>query len=102
VSQGNEADYIITTLTKTTFSSFLSSINRLNVLLTRCKKGLVVVTKKDFVTRTGGLLRGLWWSLDSHDIWADADDVFGGYVDLPGSPAPNEYEPSDDASEVSV
>ncbi|CAE6457597.1 unnamed protein product [Rhizoctonia solani] len=86
--QGNEADYIITTLTKTTFSSFLSSINRLNVLLTRCKKGLVVVSKKEFITRTGGLLRGLWWAYESHDIWKDADEVAKGYVDLPGSPAP--------------
>ncbi|KAF8756563.1 AAA domain [Rhizoctonia solani] len=86
--QGNEADYIITTLTKTTFSSFLSSINRLNVLLTRCKKGLVVVSQKEFITRTGGLLRGLWWKYESDDIWKDADDVSKGYVNLPGSPAP--------------
>ncbi|CAE7192205.1 unnamed protein product [Rhizoctonia solani] len=87
--QGNEADFIITTLTKTTFSSFLSSINRLNVLLTRCKKGLVVVSKKEFITRTGGLLRGLWWEYESHDIWKDSRDVIKGHVDLPGSPAPN-------------
>ncbi|ELU40958.1 hypothetical protein AG1IA_05010 [Rhizoctonia solani AG-1 IA] len=87
-TQGNEADYIITTLTKTTFSSFLSSINRLNVLLTRCKKGLVVVSQKEFITRTGGLLRGLWWKYESDDIWKDADDVSKGYVNLPGSPAP--------------
>ncbi|CAE6384519.1 unnamed protein product [Rhizoctonia solani] len=86
--QGNEADYIITTLTKTTFSSFLSSINRLNVLLTRCKKGIVVISQKEFITRTGGLLRGLWWKYESDDIWKDADEVGKGYVDLPGSRAP--------------
>ncbi|KAG8728506.1 hypothetical protein FRC11_010918, partial [Ceratobasidium sp. 423] len=88
--QGNEADYIITTLTKTTLPSFLSSINRLNVLLTRCKRGLVVISKKDFIIRTGGLLRGLWWAYESHNIWKDADEVGKGYVDLPGSPAPCE------------
>ncbi|KAG8707681.1 hypothetical protein FRC11_007254 [Ceratobasidium sp. 423] len=96
--QGREADYIITTLTKTTFSSFLTSINRLNVLLTRCKKGLVVVTQKEFVIRTGGLLRGLWWEYEDQDIWKEADDVVKGYVDLPGSPAPQE-RPEDDSGE---
>ncbi|CAE6441866.1 unnamed protein product [Rhizoctonia solani] len=100
--QGNEADYIITTLTKTTFSSFLSSINRLNVLLTRCKRGLVVVSQKEFITRTGGLLRGLWWAYEGHDIWKDASDVAKGYVDLPGSPAPvkrSEDETEEEESE---
>ncbi|KAJ1299786.1 hypothetical protein OPQ81_012002 [Rhizoctonia solani] len=96
--QGNEADYIITTLTKTTFSSFLSSINRLNVLLTRCKRGLVVVSKKDFIIRTGGLLRGLWWEYESHDIWKNAKEVGKGYVDLPGSPAPVE-RPEEESEE---
>ncbi|CAE6346725.1 unnamed protein product [Rhizoctonia solani] len=99
--QGREADYIITSLTKTTFSSFLTSVNRLNVLLTRCKKGLVVVTQKEFVTRTGGLLRGLWWEYENHDIWKDADEVVNGYIDLPGSPAPAERpeEGEQDSSE---
>ncbi|CAE6470205.1 unnamed protein product [Rhizoctonia solani] len=96
--QGNEADYIITTLTKTTFSSFLSSVNRLNVLLTRCKRGLVVVSQKEFITRTGGLLRGLWWAYESHDIWKDAKEVSKGYVDLPGSPAPVE-RPDEESEE---
>ncbi|CAE6450939.1 unnamed protein product [Rhizoctonia solani] len=99
--QGREADYIITTLTKTTFSSFLTSVNRLNVLLTRCKKGLVVVTQKEFVRRTGGLLLRLWWEYENDNIWTDAKDVMNGYVDLPGSPAPNERPEGESEEEES-
>ncbi|KAG9092429.1 hypothetical protein FRC06_000104 [Ceratobasidium sp. 370] len=91
--QGNEADYIITTIAKTGSPGFLTSINRLNVLLTRCKRGLVVVTRKDFVQRAGGLLQGLWFSLEPYDPWVSAKDVLEGYVDLPGSPAPNVRPP---------
>ncbi|KAG8785511.1 hypothetical protein FRC12_017489 [Ceratobasidium sp. 428] len=91
--QGNEADFIIITIAKTGSPGFLSSINRLNVLLTRCKRGLVVVTQKSFVQRSGGLLQGLWFSLEPHNPWVSAEDVVGGYVDLPGSPAPNTRPP---------
>ncbi|KAG8790006.1 hypothetical protein FRC12_012948 [Ceratobasidium sp. 428] len=92
--QGNEADFIIITIAKTGSPGFLSSINRLNVLLTRCKRGLVVVTQKSFVQRSGGLLQGLWFSLEPHNPWVSAEDVIGGYVDLPGSPAPNTRPPA--------
>ncbi|KAG9126659.1 hypothetical protein FRC07_002569 [Ceratobasidium sp. 392] len=96
--QGNEADYIITTIAKTGGRGFLSSINRLNVLLTRCKRGLVIVTQKDFVQRAGGLLQGLWFSVEPYDPWVSAEDVLGGYVDLPGSPAPNTRPPTPEAA----
>ena len=93
VLQGNEADYIIISIAKTGGPGFLSSINRLNVMLTRCKRGLVVVTQKDFVQRTGGLLQGLWFSLEPYDPWVSAEDVLEGYVPMPGSPAPNTRPP---------
>ncbi|KAG8711659.1 hypothetical protein FRC08_015632, partial [Ceratobasidium sp. 394] len=92
--QGNESDYIITTIAKTGAPGFLTSINRLNVLLTRCKRGLIVVTQKDFVQRAGGLLQGLWFSLEPYDPWVNSQDVLDGYVDLPGSPAPNVRPPT--------
>ncbi|KAG9075783.1 hypothetical protein FS749_012508 [Ceratobasidium sp. UAMH 11750] len=92
--QGNEADFIITTIAKTGSPGFLTSINRLNVLLTRCKRGLIVVTQKDFVQRAGGLLQGLWFSLEPYDPWVSSKDVLEGYVDLPGSPAPNVRPPT--------
>lgn len=63
----------------------------------------MVLTQKEFVTRTGGLLRGLWWKYESHEIWADGKDVLKGYVDLPGAPAPEEYESSEaESEEVSI
>ncbi|KAG8790005.1 hypothetical protein FRC12_012947 [Ceratobasidium sp. 428] len=97
--QGHEADYIITSIAKTGAPGFLSSINRLNVLLTRCKRGLVVVTQKSFVQRAGGLLQGLWFSLEPYDPWVSAEDVVGGYVDLPGSPAPNSRPPTPEVTQ---
>ncbi|QRV97959.1 ATP-dependent DNA helicase [Ceratobasidium sp. AG-Ba] len=87
--QGNEADYIITTIAKTGSPGFLTSQNRMNVLLTRCKRGLVVVTQKDFAQRTDSLLRGLIYSLEPYNPWVSAEDVIAGYVNLPGSPALN-------------
>lgn len=71
----------------------MSSINRINVMLTRCKRGLIVVTQKDFIQRVGGLLLGLCFSLEPYDPWVSAEDVEEGYVPMPGSPAPNVRPP---------
>lgn len=71
----------------------MSSINRLNVLLTRCKRGLIVISQKDFVQRAGGLLQGLWFSLEPYDPWVNYEDVLAGYEPMPGSPAPNTRPP---------
>ncbi|KAH6910640.1 AAA domain-containing protein, partial [Coprinopsis sp. MPI-PUGE-AT-0042] len=51
--QGNERDYIIISLVRTSQPGFLTKTNRLNVLLTRCKKGMVIVTNRDFLHTTG-------------------------------------------------
>jgi hypothetical protein len=44
--QGNEADYIIITLVRTEAMGFLKNNRRANVLLTRCKKGMFVMTSR--------------------------------------------------------
>ena len=46
---GNEADYILLSTVRTLKPGFLNSQNRVNVMLTRCKKGMVIVSKKDFL-----------------------------------------------------
>ncbi|KAG8830151.1 hypothetical protein FRC17_005343 [Serendipita sp. 399] len=44
--QGNEADYIVITLVRTKAMGFLDNNRRANVLLTRCKKGMFVISNK--------------------------------------------------------
>jgi len=65
----------------------------MNVALTRCRKGLVVVTNKAFLQRLGrntllGQLCTAWSSPSSHrnDVWIDWKDMLspGLPVDLPG------------------
>ncbi|KAG8829690.1 hypothetical protein FRC17_006185, partial [Serendipita sp. 399] len=44
--QGNEADYIVITLVRTKTMGFLDNNRRANVLLTRCRKGMFVISNK--------------------------------------------------------
>ncbi|KAF6742050.1 AAA domain-containing protein [Ephemerocybe angulata] len=48
--QGNEADYIIVSLVRSgTKLGFLQEQRRANVMLTRCKKGMIICTSRPFV-----------------------------------------------------
>ncbi|PPQ67578.1 hypothetical protein CVT25_012072 [Psilocybe cyanescens] len=47
--QGNEDDYIIVSLVRTARLGFLIDTRRVNVMLTRCKMGMIICTKRDFV-----------------------------------------------------
>ncbi|KAF5359600.1 hypothetical protein D9756_003108 [Leucocoprinus leucothites] len=47
--QGNEDDYIIICLVRTDRVGFLKDMRRVNVMLTRCKKGMVICTDKSFL-----------------------------------------------------
>lgn len=47
---GNEEDYIIISLVRTRELGFLTDLRRTNVMLTRCKKGMFICSKWDFVT----------------------------------------------------
>lgn len=46
---GNEEDYIIISLVRTHELGFLTDLRRTNVMLTRCKKGMMICSKWDFV-----------------------------------------------------
>lgn len=88
--QGNEADYVILSLVRSTRQGFLSSIRRMNVLLTRCKQGLIIVSSKDFLGPGGkgfdtlvGKLVEHWRSQYGH-TWINWRFVADGSVDLPG------------------
>ncbi|KAF5359610.1 hypothetical protein D9756_003107 [Leucocoprinus leucothites] len=47
--QGNEDDYIVISLVRTDRVGFLWELRRVNVMLTRCKKGMIICTDRGFV-----------------------------------------------------
>ncbi|KAH9481598.1 ATP-dependent helicase upf1 [Psilocybe cubensis] len=47
--QGNEDDYILVSVVRTQRLGFLSDHRRVNVMLTRCKKGMVICTHRGFI-----------------------------------------------------
>ncbi|KAK0471192.1 AAA domain-containing protein, partial [Armillaria novae-zelandiae] len=51
--QGNEADIIIVSVVRCWNPGFLRSNERMNVMLTRCRRGLIVVSNKNFLLGSG-------------------------------------------------
>lgn len=49
-STGNEEDYIIVSLVRSEKIGFLKEMRRVNVMLTRCRKGMVICTNRSFIT----------------------------------------------------
>ena len=49
---GNEADFIVISVVRTNRPGFLLDKRRTNVMLTRCKKGMVILTNRDFLDGT--------------------------------------------------
>jgi len=86
-SIGNEADYIIVSLVRSANKlGFLQENRRVNVMLTRCKKGMVIVTNRVFVR--GVAKDSLVGKLERHmedqgaSPWLEGRHVLygGGYV----------------------
>ena len=78
---------------RTKWPGFLKSQPRMNVALTRCRKGMVVVTDKSFIQGKGKkTLLGqlcLTWSKHHNACWNDWNAVLNNSVALPGLPAPS-------------
>jgi hypothetical protein len=89
---GNEADYVILSSVRTGHPGFLKSQPRMNVALTRCRKGMVVVTDKCFLQRAGrSMLLGKLcstWSQHHEACWIDWKAMLNNSVALPGLPQP--------------
>ncbi|KAJ6576605.1 P-loop containing nucleoside triphosphate hydrolase protein [Mycena vulgaris] len=47
--QGNEDDYVILSTVRTEKIGFLAEVRRVNVMLSRCKKGMVICTNRTFL-----------------------------------------------------
>ncbi|KAI0737257.1 AAA domain-containing protein [Daedaleopsis nitida] len=95
--QGHEALYIIVSTVRTSSAGFLKSLNRMNIMLTRCKAGLVIVTQRAFLHNPTGGKRTLLGKLAEHwedrigasVVWADTMDVAGERASLPGAAGRN-------------
>ena len=49
--QGNEADHIIVSIVRTTAPGFMKNNRRTNVMLSRCKKSMIICTNRDFLQK---------------------------------------------------
>lgn len=76
---------------RTQQAGFLNSRPRMNVALTRCRKGMIVVTNKRFLRGAGSktLLGQLCSTWSQHgDAWIDWKAILNDFAMLPGLPAP--------------
>ncbi|KAG1869567.1 AAA domain-containing protein [Suillus subluteus] len=73
--QGNEEDYIVISLVRSMALGFLADLRRTNVMLTRCKKGMIICTSQKFMERAGwGSLVGNL--LDYYEYeWIEEDEL---------------------------
>ncbi|KAG2128077.1 AAA domain-containing protein [Suillus cothurnatus] len=73
--QGNEEDYIVISLVRSTALGFLADLRRTNVMLTRCRKGMIICTSQNFMKRAGwGSLVGSLLKYYKHR-WIDKDQL---------------------------
>jgi hypothetical protein len=84
---------VILSSVRTRWPGFLKSQPRMNVALTRCRKGMVVVTDKSFLlakgkkTLLGKLCRA--WSNRHDACWIDWKVMLNNAAALPGLPLPS-------------
>ncbi|KAF5366451.1 hypothetical protein D9758_009799 [Tetrapyrgos nigripes] len=92
-AERNEADYDLISVVRTKKVGFLKPIRRMNVMLSRCRAGMVIVSNKIFLSNIAywtllGRLAEYW----EHQLakagflfqWATPRDVFNDTADLPG------------------
>jgi hypothetical protein len=79
VGVGNEDDYIIISLVRSRDLGFLSDTRRVNVMLTRCKMGMINFTSKAYIENYAGPGKSLIGKLISHwyedSVWIEVGDL---------------------------
>ncbi|KAK0204848.1 P-loop containing nucleoside triphosphate hydrolase protein [Desarmillaria ectypa] len=79
--QGNEEDYIIISLVRSRSIGFLDSLRRTNVMLTRCKKGMYILTSRSFIDGAGeSSLAGELANHVGKEAWLTVEDVVQGRI----------------------
>lgn len=77
--QGNEDDFIIISVVRSRTLGFLNDLRRTNVMLSRCKKGMFIVSSQQFL---GGVaaetLVGQFLKKMQPSVWLSAADIEGG------------------------
>lgn len=74
--QGNEEDYIIISLVRSRELGFLNNLRRTNVMLTRCKLGMFIVTSKQFLEGPGSkCLVGTLKDKFGPEAWLTMEDI---------------------------
>lgn len=73
--QGNEEDYIIVSIVRNREIGFLKNLQRTNVMLSRCKRGMFVFSSKQFLTGPGAeTLVGILLKKIG-DFWLTENDI---------------------------
>lgn len=76
--QGNEDDFIIISIVRTLRLGFVNDLRRTNVMLTRCKKGMFIVSTPRFLTETAkDSLVGQFVKKVSNPTWLTLEDIQG-------------------------
>ncbi|KAF8206300.1 AAA domain-containing protein, partial [Mycena galopus ATCC 62051] len=68
--QGNEDDYIVLSIVRTEMIGFLAELRRVNVMLTRCRRGMVIIASREFIEGAAkSSLVGLLAAEMGNDAW---------------------------------
>ncbi|KAI0034238.1 AAA domain-containing protein, partial [Vararia minispora EC-137] len=77
--QGNEEDYIIISVVRTRGLGFLSSLRRVNVMLTRCKRGMFICSNRAFLESKGAeCLVGEMAKEFAEQAWVSIESIVAG------------------------
>lgn len=76
---GNEEDFVIISIVRSEGIGFLKEARRVNVMLTRCKMGMIVLTSRTFLTgkASSSLVAGLAKELGP-EAWVESKWILYG------------------------
>lgn len=73
---GNEKDFVIVSLVRSHGLGFLADYRRTNVMLTRCKRGMYIVTSWEFVwERAANTLVGRMAAKWGDEVWVNPEHL---------------------------
>ncbi|KAF8969175.1 hypothetical protein BDZ97DRAFT_269170 [Flammula alnicola] len=73
---GNEEDFIIISVVRSRSLGFLTNLRRTNVMLSRCKKGMFIVSSRQFLTGPGAdTLVGKFLKKTDPPAWLTSEDI---------------------------